>query len=504
MKIDTSTHLLHFYDHGPDNVPCIITQLNKASIILHKCTYLNEYYFDLINCYEIQNNELIAYRFVFQNSYDYWRWSAVIELEINKSMTDTSSSTSVTTVIDNKQMSANSQLENILKFDIGDISNDMKSLTLNNNTNLRMLWNKATLDFCLDVIGVIADRNMTRNMLRRCDVKGIDLKTAQFYSFNDRIIVLKSDCKSLTDGSVVVSVNRISAIAMPGRSLLQMLADIPRHMNVEMWVWEFPKEVFICQCLRLDDAGFANKSTEDSNKTTENTESKELSKWKYNCKVVLNNGKLSVSNKDDSSINHTFLIAETQLRLVETASDEHAENAGDIAIEIRDNHAYFAIGCSSLKNTLLLSSKIVEALRLYGGISMNLGAFYEACQEWLRIGYEPQMTNTKETFRNFLKFKQANNTMDVRSPGLMSVHTPARRIDVVKATEALEKMVESLALPSSFPSVSSILKLLSSLSKSNIENHNLFCALIEYEVSQLVSYYICIFLYYIRCNIYIL
>jgi hypothetical protein len=107
-------------------------------------------------------------------------------------------------------------------------------------------------DICMGVLESLAERKMCSSYIRHVQLNGAQIKSARFLQMNQRIVLLmKGTCNSLTEGSVLLSVNGLSTVSTPASTILKFIADFPRQMMGEITMWKFPRMEFNVNVVKL-------------------------------------------------------------------------------------------------------------------------------------------------------------------------------------------------------------------------------------------------------------
>ncbi len=106
---------------------------------------------------------------------------------------------------------------------------------------------RAVLDseVALAVTRALAERCMVRSSSRSLQLTGANLRSARFAQVGQRVVVqTKGGNEQLSEGSVVLSVNGLSAATVTATTMLKFIADFPRQMCADVVVWRFPRSEF--------------------------------------------------------------------------------------------------------------------------------------------------------------------------------------------------------------------------------------------------------------------
>ena len=546
ISLDENARRLIFYDHGPTNEPYLILSLPPtATIVLTDITYEQHYIFEIHNCetiddfekkdinlrnnfknngihshyddntnttpYNNNNNnnnnsnnnnndndmvnnnterEKVNLTFSYTSQFEYWRWALSFanllqtNLQSNSKKDISQISEQFTSTITYQSLKSNFIL-----------NTTDSNLSQKNQVNHNIVkWNNFMLDFAMDSINIMTDRNMIRKFMKKYEIKGSDLRTIKFYSIHNRIIVSDVGKTLLRLGSVIITINQISAIGLPGRSLLDILHDIPTHFIVEIYCWEFPRDMFYCNVmiyetkqiklnktstekfssLSLSSNFFEEKKNNETNSQNIFGNNGKKSGWMTDVKIKLEGEYLTLQTK---SWKQVFLLSNIRMRLVEIDENDikQLEVVKDdkspiiiialhVAIEIHDQENQVLISCKTIRLLLDLLCRIFEALKLIGTIPYDLILFHEKCLQYQSRGYQTQITPLKDDLISTLTNMNHPITpisMNQNSPHLL---TPIKSLDyqntgiinsyrseIMKAAQDLENLFQSLHVSDSFP-----------------------------------------------------
>lgn len=488
MHYDRNHSKLFFYEHGPGSQATIIASTESASISLLDVTESVDYVFELSGC--IIDAVPTNIHLKFHNACDYWRWSIAF-----------SSGSTATTASEKRR----------------------PSIRLLNTVHSTVIWTKSMLDFAIDTVGYLALRDMVRRSMRRYTISGTLMKSAEFIQANSRILVACAGDTQLISGSVVISVNDISAIGLPGRSFLKVLNELPRHIDVDIVVWQFPRDRFYCKVFRSgsheeqrEDAAvtkkrkdiehiakkltFEKSSSENESRMdtaaqapeeSGNTESATSKKsetakasvvWNTGDMAVLENGKLKINSKTQC---HEYVLSELQMRFAEVPPSELPDLCLNMAVELRDKTVHVSLGFKHVDALLRFASKLLQALRLHGSVSMNLGELFDRCDNWTRIKSDQKYVAGQDGAHILNESKR----LSLQHVAPASPKVGSTRLDIIKASEKLEQVLKSFGGFDSnrFPSAQSVFHLLCKIRSCNDENHQLLKELLRAEI-QLVGF----------------
>jgi hypothetical protein len=435
IQFDELNHRLVFYDHGPTNGPCISFSLSsETQVVIQDLTFEQNFLFELHNCSVLLTGDegnpssptdtvslpltaaSVNLSFSYPTALEYWKWALSFA---NFTQLCKGTKQYLSTELSLHSLSSKPSLPFSPPHPSSSsfISSHHHPLHFSRGTK----WNNFMLDFAMDAINTITDRNMIRRFMKRHTVTGTEIRSIKFYSVHNRVIISDAGRTALRIGSVLITLNEISAIGIPGRSLADLIHEIPSHASVEILCWEFPREIFHCQISlpppsakkTVAAAPAAVDSWEEKKSNEKSTEheqhsarphcaSEGASSWMTDVRMKLEGD--SILFASTGGWKQTFLLANIRMRLIEideeTSATAPAPSATPlttstcpkahhptvvalfVAIELRDKDSKVLISCSTLQVLLDLLCRIFEALKLFGTIGYDLTLFYERCLQY--------------------------------------------------------------------------------------------------------------------------
>jgi hypothetical protein len=498
IQLDDQSRRLVFYDHGPTNEPCFSLSLpSNARIIITDISFEHNYLFEIQHCLPLletvgQQTVTVNLTFSFSSSVEYWKWALSLAnfLQISSRANYSSESSR------DKSPSGTGSI--FSKFPL--LLPQATRLPIHSNRLLK--WNNFMLDFAMDSIDTITDRIMVRRFLKKFTITGSEIRSMKFYSVHHRIVISDPGRTPLRLGSVLITLNQISAIGIPGRSITEIIQEIPTHATVDLHCWEFPREIFACAVLpsrstlrsselrkmrvvegtRGEEEKKADEA-ENENKTT--TASSDDQQWLTNVRAKLEGDTLSLSHK---TWRQSFNLTNVRMRLIEVdelnqgspiVSQVRPTIALFVAVELRDKDSQVLVGCSTLRSLLEFLCCIFEALKLVGTIGYDLTKFHDRCLQYQRLSAS-QLSNSLSLRPESEKgsvFQEGMSLGALSNLTLTPIHRPLRgdnrydtptmqtplndsrvfqpssRSDIMRAAHDLEAVFESLHITEAFPTV---------------------------------------------------
>lgn len=90
------------------------------------------------------------------------------------------------------------------------------------------LWNPQLLVIAMAALNALAERHLPRSSIRSVRMTGALFKSATFRMLNRRVVLEHKGVTNLVEGSVLISVNGLSTVSMPGDRIIKFVADLPR------------------------------------------------------------------------------------------------------------------------------------------------------------------------------------------------------------------------------------------------------------------------------------
>ena len=256
VRVDRAAKAIVFYDQGPGSAPSLAVNCEAATLHIPDLTdaelgcECNLYHCDVLNS-SVKAKMSLAIK--LPNAEELFKWSVTFA----------------------------SMLENVTYCSGGVVNAATQAIDYLQDAHLLPLppvpSTLPATDFpgvkpfiaeiCLGVLEGLAERRMCSSYLRNVRLSGAQIKSARFLQMNQRIVLLmKGSCHSLTEGSVLLSVNGLSTVSTPASTILKFIADFPRQMLGELTLWKFPRMEF-----RIDVAMLAASSaSNDTPKKTAN------------------------------------------------------------------------------------------------------------------------------------------------------------------------------------------------------------------------------------------
>lgn len=308
-------------------------------------------------------------------------------------------------------------------------------------------YKPSSMDILLCSIEAIAERTVSSSYLRSVLLTGIQIQTTRFIALNHQRIVLltKGICTSLSEGSVLLSVNGLSTLSSSFDTIMKFIYDFPDHLLGEFVLFKFPRKEFevkifqfhvsavskLKETMKTRTLGGKNsiynvvkKSTEsqlnkvilqkrssilslqpinadEGTKVIEN-EAEALSfneflrspldqiKW-TSYRFMIASGNISILPVNRSSNNHsieeTKILCRIQLSYaqIKLIFPTKGESMHDICIELKDEESHILVKCISIDATLELIECLIISMKLMGSYEMNLSHMYDQALEWQAV-----------------------------------------------------------------------------------------------------------------------
>ena len=242
VRIDCHLKTVTFYDQGPGSAPSLSISCVHAALHVPDLTdpalgcELNLYNCSVRNT---PNGASMSIAVKLPSALELFRWVMTLSPMVD-TVTYCSGGVvhSATQTIDYLQTAAE-QAQQRVPVAIGS-QTDFSSTTPN------------MMEICLAAIEALAERKMCSSYIRHVQLNGSQIKSARFLQMNQRIVLLmKGNCSSLTEGSVLLSVNGLSTVSTAASTILKFIADFPRQMIGELTLWKFPRMEFQVDIVRL-------------------------------------------------------------------------------------------------------------------------------------------------------------------------------------------------------------------------------------------------------------
>ena len=149
------------------------------------------------------------------------------------------------------------------------------------------------------------------------------------------------------EGSVLISVNGMSAVTMSGPLVMKFIDELPRQEEVEVVLWKFPRADFKVNVLALS-------SPLRKDKTSETTDTKHAATWKQTS-IILSDGTVNcVIGYDDNNDNDVLFHLKLSTCQWKWVHNKEGMGALDLALELKDSSTHILISHSHLKQFLTI------------------------------------------------------------------------------------------------------------------------------------------------------
>jgi hypothetical protein len=281
ISIDMTAKTVSFYERGPSQsatfkISCDQSVLNVNDII----DVDDDLEVSIVNARlllgsddkkEEETVELINIYFLFKNIEDLWRWTlslsslcSVFQWKNNENM-------------QNMKLSKFNFYTNALLNSAGSQQSQLQQLI-----QLRSILSDGNVLFHLE--NMIVDREIVRNCIRYISLPGYLIQFIKFFQLNSKIIINSKNfqysslplkdiqaIQSLTEGSLLLSINGLSAVQLPSSTVLKFINEIPKEMSTDMAFIKFSNSEFIVNVVEIDNQGimpvFGNTSENTSSPT---------------------------------------------------------------------------------------------------------------------------------------------------------------------------------------------------------------------------------------------
>lgn len=214
---------------------------------------LEELEFQLHNCMSTKSTEVdISISCRFRDLHEYWRWALSLA--------------SVAASIDYSSLSPLTMLPKIDAYGHSKSSSQQQQQEQEQQVwagEQGEFWTPILLRFSTVVIANIAERHLVHRGLRSVRLTGAAVKTVRFRMVNRSLVVRASGmCPAFTEGSVLLSVNNLSAVTVPAQEVLKYIADLPRHLSADFVFWKFSRSRFQVRAVVKSKSLLASASTQ--------------------------------------------------------------------------------------------------------------------------------------------------------------------------------------------------------------------------------------------------
>jgi hypothetical protein len=268
ITIDYSNKSISFYERGPKQPPSFRINCFSSTLRVNDLTDIEEELtigiidgvLSDLSSSSSSSSDLLNILFLFRNVEDLWRWSM--------------SFSSICSIIQwkNNDFLTSHKLPKYHTFSSSPSDNLLLQSILNDGNVLSGLEN------------AIIDRDIIRNGIRHISLPGYQLLSHyRFYSSSStssssaataavggqaqgRIIIIgnkidqhhqhHSSCNRINDGSLLLSINGLSAVQLPSNTVLKFISDLPKDILIDIAYLKFPaKSDFFINLLEIDNHG---------------------------------------------------------------------------------------------------------------------------------------------------------------------------------------------------------------------------------------------------------
>ncbi len=301
IRIDQTRKQLIFHEHGPSQ-PCTFQLLlSHASLFIKDLTgpeetieliITNTELFDEENSDELiiddeilseeqflKEHHSISTSLLFKTCEEMWRWALSIS-SIVETLTCQIGEHSISLKLEHNQKTPSTQVDvnnmfQLIKSGVNSSvrhgANEKRDEPGTSFNPLSFLQLNSTIsDALVGLESVLAEREIASEMVRHYQINAVILKSIKFQIINNQRVLVQSkgSCEQIQEGSILLSVNGLSAIQLPGKTILKFISDMPKHMQVDMVLLKFPRTEFVLDGIEIEDVLRVNEVMSDSSKVS--------------------------------------------------------------------------------------------------------------------------------------------------------------------------------------------------------------------------------------------
>ncbi len=367
VKIDVSNKAIYFHDRGPNSIPVFVADVSLSNLTIPKLVDREELSVEVVDCKKKNlgsvsdaNKDDTQYNilFKFYTIMDFWRWSVAIGSACGNGC-----------ALLPAEIVPTSPSKNGAKVPIGmqKLLENSSPAKQNQQLNVSNMWNNNLLSIAMTAINSLAERHLPKQTIRTAKLPGAVFKTCSFELLNKRLVLKHKGSSSLVEGSVLISVNGLSAVTMSGPLIMKFIDELPRQEEVEVVLWKFPRADFKVNVLAISAPLRKADASDNKLATTWKQTSIILSDGTVNCVIGYDD------NNDNDVLFHLKLSA-CQWRWVH---NKDGMGALDLALELKDSATHILISHSHLKQFLTISEKIIMSMKLLGSLQADLSILYD-------------------------------------------------------------------------------------------------------------------------------
>lgn len=238
IKLDQTGRNIAFHEHGPTQTSSFIVNCQSAQIHLKDMTeYGENIEIHLKNAKLVvndANSKMMNVQFLFKTCDELWRWCLALS--------------SICGEMAWQSAEHNHHVNIDTSFNIAD-------KTVLSNPLSFVHFQSTASDVLTALEYPLAEREVSSELIRYHQITGADLKTAKFQILNQRIYVQnKGSAESLVEGSVLLSINGLSAIQLPGKTVMKFVSEVPKQMTTDVAVIKFPRAEYVVEAVEIEDA----------------------------------------------------------------------------------------------------------------------------------------------------------------------------------------------------------------------------------------------------------
>ena len=375
VKIDVSNKAIFFHDRGPNSIPVFVADVSLSNLTIPKLVDREELCVEVVDCKKknlgsVSDKDDAQYNilFKFYTIMDFWRWSVAIGSACGNGC-----------ALLPTEIVSTSPSKNGGKVPIGvqKLLENASPAKQSQQLNVSNMWNNNLLSIAMTAINSLAERHLPKQTIRTAKLPGAVFKTCSFELLNKRLVLKHKGSSSLVEGSVLISVNGLSAVTMSGPLIMKFIDELPRQEEVEVVLWKFPRADFKVNVLAISAPLRKADATENKQATTWKQTSIILSDGTVNCVIGYDD------NNDNDVLFHLKLSA-CQWRWVH---NKDGMGALDLALELKDSATHILISHSHLKQFLTISEKIIMSMKLLGSLQADLSILYDFSNQSQLDGY---------------------------------------------------------------------------------------------------------------------
>lgn len=427
-----------FFERGPRTSASLRADFSgKSSVVFLDCSFVRDFQLDITDVTVLDESfapstKTVVVRLRFAVASDYWLWSMALSriCDGRVSLAGTSSA-SATSVLFGALRALSGQghrhklnMEDLLKRGelTADSSTEPTAHTILGNNHKEGLktgsmlgtpvrrggeWNRFSLHLGVALLSVIADQHLIQETRRQYNISGALLHGSHFVELNSRVIVSDSALTDLVPGSVVISLNNVSASSVGPSNFFKLLDEVPSESKHLLAAWKFPRSEYGVEA-RVSDINERNEN--NSADLIAPTGVDNAGVW-VECSLLITSNTIIVKSKrfavnaeDRTVVMLKMQLSKVKLRLVSSATSSlktRGIGALGLCLELKETRLEGGLGpritiaVRDFNRGFEMMEHLLLALRLMVGPAVELSTMLERSDHWAETLEHDHLANNE-------------------------------------------------------------------------------------------------------------